>query len=478
MKSIVDKTKIIATIGPACSSKEILTKMIQSGLDVCRLNFSHGTHDDHFKVINLINEINEELGTNVAILADLQGPKIRIGEIENNEAVLTSGQQIIITTKKCIGNKDKLYLTYQDFPKDVKGGDLIQIDDGKFLLKVVSTNRDDEVKAEIIHGGILKSKKGVNLPNTKISLPSLTEKDFKDAEFAIKNNIQWIALSFVRSASDIIDLRHFINKIDNGNRPLIIAKIEKPEALADIDNIIRKADGIMVARGDLGIEIPMEAVPLTQKMLVKKCMQAAKPIIIATQMMEAMIDNFNPTRAEVNDVANAVMDGADALMLSGETSIGNYPVEVIKTMQKIINYVETYEDIYYKHHKTEFSDAERMISDSIIQSACELSKQVDAKAIIGLTHSGYSAFRIASQRPRANIFIFSKNRAILRRLSLVWGVRGYYYDKFISTDHTIEDVIYILRKDNYVKEGDLVIHVTTTPLELSGKTNMVKLSRV
>jgi len=471
------KTKIVATIGPASSSKEVISQMALAGIDVCRLNFSHGSHEDHLKVINIIHSINKENKSHLAILADLQGPKIRIGEVENNAVKLVNGAELIFTTNPCVGNNQKVYITYPQFPKDVNVGENILVDDGKISLSVIKTNNIDEVVTKIIHGGILSSKKGVNLPNTKVSIPSLTEKDLKDLDFILENRIQWVGLSFVRSASDIIELKHIIATKAKDRKPNIIAKIEKPEAILDIDNIIKEADGLMVARGDLGVETPIETVPHVQKMIVRKCIAAAKPVIIATQMMESMITNVTPTRAEVNDVANSVMDGADALMLSGETSIGNQPVVVIETMQKIINQVESTENIYYKNCIPQNKNHSRYLSDSIISNAINLAQQVEAKAVIAMTHSGYSAYKISSLRPKCQIFIFTNNHSLLSTLNLVWGIRGFYYDKFISTDHTIEDIIYKLKKDNYIKEDDYIINIASTPIDDKGKTNMIKLSR-
>jgi pyruvate kinase len=472
------KTKIVATIGPASRSKDILKLMIEAGVDVCRLNMSHDTHEEHAKTIKVVEEINLELDTNVAILADLQGPKIRIGAIENDSILLENGHELILTTNKCIGNLERVYITYPHFAKDVSKGEGILLDDGKLLLRVIETNNIDTVRTVVEHGGVLSSRKGVNLPSTKISLPSLSEKDLVDLEFILNHNIHWVALSFVRSAADIIELKHLMAAKGVKNAPRVIAKIEKPEALEDIDAIIREADGIMVARGDLGVEVPLEQVPLIQKMLAKKCIEASKPCIIATQMMEGMITNIRPTRAEVNDVANSVLDGADALMLSGETSVGENPIDVVKTMSRIICNSETYEDIYFKAHKPVNLHADRFLSDSILFNACEMARYANADAIITLTHSGYSAMRIASHRPKAHIYIFTNNKTLLNTLNLVWGVKGFYYDKFISTDHTIEDIKYRLRKDGFLKEGDMVINTASTPLSDFGMTNMIKLSYI
>ncbi len=475
MKS-TKKTKIVATIGPATSSKKMLKQIIEAGVNVCRINFSHGSHEDHLQVIKRVAEINKENGYHTAILADLQGPKIRIGEVENGAVEITAGNEITFTTSKTIGNAEKVYINYSEFPKDVKVGERILVDDGKLAMEIISTNKKDEAVAKIINSGTLSSKKGVNLPNTKVSLPSLTEKDRIDLDFAIENNVEWIGLSFVRNARDIIELKHIIKS--QGKTSRVIAKIEKPEAVEDIEDIIDKTDGVMVARGDLGVEIPMEEVPLVQKDIVKRCLVAAKPVIIATQMMESMITNISPTRAEVNDVANAVLDGADAVMLSGETSVGTYPLQVIQAMVKIIEQMETSESIYHQETMPTSPDDERFISDSICFNAGRLAARVNAKAIVTMTHSGYTAMKISSFRPKAGTFAFTGNHALLNTLSLVWGVRGFYYDKFVSTDHTIADIKYLLKKHGYVAEKDLVINLASMPISEKGQSNMLKLSYV
>ncbi len=470
------KTKIVATMGPASTnSKAVLRQMILEGVDVCRLNFSHGSHEDHLRTIQMIREINEEEGLNVAILADLQGPKIRIGEVEDNGVELRDGSELIITTEKCIGTSKRVYLTYAEFPKDVTIGDAVLMDDGKLKLEVISTNRKDEVVTRVVHGGILRSKKGVNLPNTAISLPCITEKDAIDLDFALSHKVDWIGLSFVRSARDIIELKHIIQT--KKCHAKVIAKIEKPEAIVEIEDIIRATDAVMVARGDLGVEVPMEKVPNLQKMMIKICRKYAKPAIVATQMMESMIENFSPTRAEVNDVANAVMDGTDAVMLSGETSVGKYPIEVIKAMSKIVLEVEKNEEIYNKEELPE-KNQDRFITDSVCFNATRLAQRVEAVGIITMTFSGYTAYKISSQRPKSDTFVFTENRQILTQLSLVWGVKGYFYDKMVSTDHTISDSIYILKKLGLVKTGDFVVNVASVPIEEKGKSNMVKLSCV
>ncbi len=469
------KTKIVATLGPASNSAPVLSAMMDAGMNVARINSSHGTYEFHQNTINIIRELSLEKKNNVAILVDLQGPKLRIGNVEDNEVILIDGKEIIITTEECIGTAAKIYITYPEFPKDVAVGDSVKIDDGKLELKVIETNRKDTVKAVIVNGGVLSSKKGVNLPNTKISLPSLTKKDLQDLDFALSNNVEWIGLSFVRSVTDVIDLKERIKNAKKTTR--VIAKIEKPEAIEEIDNIIDMADGIMVARGDLGVELPMEKVPLIQKMIVDKCIKASKPVIIATQMMESMITNYTPTRAEVNDVANAVLDGADAVMLSGETSVGKFPVVVIQHMYKILAAVESEGNIYFKDHPPIVKN-QTFISDSICFNACIMAQHSGAKGIVSMTNSGYTAFKLSSHRPLANIFIFTDNPALLNTLNLVWGVRGFYYDKYESTDKTIADVKKFLKQQNMVKENDLLIHIASIPMKERGRANMIKLGVV
>ena len=469
------KTKIVATLGPASSDKEVLRQMFEAGLNVCRLNFSHGAYEDHQKVIETIRELNEETGLNVAILADLQGPKIRTNEMENNGVLLENGSEVLIVTEKVLGTAQKFSINYAQLPQDVQPGERILLDDGKLALEIVKTDGKKLITAKVIHGGILSSKKGVNFPNTKISMPSLTPKDLEDLSFALDQNVDWIGLSFVRSARDIIELKHII--ASRKCKAKVVAKIEKPEAIDDIDQIIKESDALMVARGDLVVEVPYQSVPIIQKMLINKCIIHAKPIIVATQMMESMITNISPTRAEVNDVANAVLDGADAVMLSGETSVGKFPIEVIKTMSNIVTEIEKFDGIYNKEELPE-KNHNRFITDSICFNACRLSQRVEADAIITMSFSGYTAYKIASQRPKAPIFVFTSNRQILTQLNLVWGVRAYYYDKRVSTDHTIADIKYLLKKDGLVHTGNLVINIASIPLEELGNSNMLKLSYV
>lgn len=469
------RTKIVATIGPSSSSKDVLNEMISSGMNVCRINFSHGSYSDHAKVIQSVRELNEELNTNVAILADLQGPKIRTGEMQEGGVELEVGASILIQTVDIVGSKDSFSINYAKLPEDVQQGESILLDDGKLMLQVESTDGKAQIICTVIQGGVLSSKKGVNFPNTKISMPSLTEKDESDLDFAIAQDVDWIGLSFVRKAEDIVDLKERISV--QGGKARVIAKIEKPEALACIDEIVQVSDGLMVARGDLGVEIPYQNVPLTQKMLINKGIRYAKPVIVATQMMESMITQMTPTRAEVNDVANAVLDGADALMLSGETSVGNYPVEVIHAMSKIIKEMELDEKIYSKEQPAQ-KNQERFISDSICYNACRLAQRVEVDAIITMSFSGYTAYKIASQRPSAGIYIFTSNRKILTQLNLVWGVQAFYYNKRISTDHTISDIKDFMISEGYLKKGDLFINIASIPLEDLGSSNMLKLSQV
>lgn len=475
MQRSFSKTKILATLGPATSSKEILKRLIGEGVDVFRLNFSHSKKDDALSLISIIKELNNEMSLNVAILADLQGPKLRVGEIENNFLNLAPGDIITFVSEKCLGSKEKIYMSYKEFPQDVKAGEIILIDDGKLKLEVVETNGKDTVKAKVIYGGALSSKKGVNLPNTKISLPCLTDEDISNAIFALQQGVDWIALSFVRKASDINELKKIITA--NGGHAGVIAKIEKPEALREIDEIIALADGIMVARGDLGVEMPFQEVPLIQKIIVKKCLEQSKPVIIATQMMESMISNFRPTRAEATDVANAVLDGADALMLSGETSVGKYPVETITSMQEIISYTESNGNPFNKQHAP-VEGTPTFLSDSICYNASRLAQQSKAKAIVTFTYSGYTALRIASHRPEADIYAFTNDTTLMRYLSLVWGVRAFYLQKYERLEEAIQESIETLKKNDLIMEGDCIVHAGSSPFNLQGRTNILKVSYI
>jgi len=468
-----NKTKIVATVGPASNSKEMLRYLIEEGVDVFRLNFSHGKHEEHLKVINFVRELNQEMGTNVALLQDLQGPKIRVNDVQPG-VELKSGQEFIITTRQLLGNNEIASTSYEGLPKDVKPGQMILVDDGKIELKVKEV-RDNDVLTEVIYGGPLKPRKGINLPQSKVSAPSLTEKDAIDLEFGLQHKVDWVALSFVRKASDIDHIKEIIKKHNSTTR--VIAKIEKPEAIENIDEIIVATDGLMVARGDMGVEISAEEVPMVQKMIVQKSNIAAKPVIVATQMMESMIENPRPTRAETNDVANAVMDGADAVMLSAETAAGKYPLEVIRSMVRTISSVERQGEIYFRFREP-LHQSDNFLNDSLILTACKLAKEVNAKAIVGLTLHGYSAYKASSFRPNANVFAFTSNKAILNTMNLLWATKAYHYDKALSTDETIADIEEVLKRDGHVKSGDIFIVLASMPIKEHGKTNTIKINVV
>jgi pyruvate kinase len=470
------KTKIVATLGPATSKKEVLKKMIEAGVDVFRINFSHADYEDVKERIQMIRELNDEMEIYTSILADLQGPKLRVG-VMAGEVVVAPGDEItFVTGEPFEGTAEKVYMNYTNFPKDVKPGENILLDDGKLMFEVISTNGDDQVKAKVVQGGPLKSKKGVNLPNTNISLPALTEKDVKDAIFAISLDVDWIALSFVRFSQDLIDLKKIIDEHSEHKIP-IIAKIEKPEAVENIDKIIAYCDGLMVARGDLGVEVPAQEVPLIQKQLVLRAKKARIPVIIATQMMETMITSLTPTRAEVNDVANSVMDGADAVMLSGETSVGNYPVQVIEKMTSILQSVESSELIKVPHEPPHIR-TNRYITKSVCYHAAFMANEIKAKAISTLTNSGYTAFQISAWRPSAHILVFTSNKRILTQLNLLWGVKAFYYDKYVSTDETIEDVNSIACKKGFLDVGDMLISLAAMPIKNKGMVNTLRVTEI
>ena len=470
------KTKIVATLGPATNKKETLKAMLDEGANVFRINFSHANYNDVKSRVSLIRELNEEYGYNAAILADLQGPKLRVGKMQT-EAIVNEGDEIVfVTGKRFEGTKDRVYMTYDKFPQDAKPGERILLDDGKLIFEVISTDKKSEVKAKVIQGGPLKSKKGVNLPNTNISQPALTQKDIKDALFAIELKVDWIALSFVRHAEDLMQLEELIKEHAEHKIP-IIAKIEKPEAVENIDKIVAYCDGLMVARGDLGVEIPAQEVPLIQKQLVLRAKRARIPVIIATQMMETMINSLTPTRAEVNDVANSVMDGADAVMLSGETSVGNYPVQVIRQMSNIIKSVEDSHLIKVPQDPPHIR-TNRYITKSICYHAANMANEISAKAISTLTNSGYTAFQISAWRPDAHILVFTSNKSILTQLSLLWGVKAFFYDKFVSTDETIEDVNAIACKKGYLEEGDMLISLAAMPIKDKGMVNTLRVTEI
>ncbi len=472
----IKKTKIVATLGPACSTKAIIKEMIDAGVNVFRVNFSHADYDDVKEKIRIIRELNDEFNYTTAILGDLQGPKLRVG-VMKEDVVVSPGDLITFTTAEDIpGTAKKVYMNYKEFPKDVNPGERVLLDDGKLIFEVVETNRTTEVLAKVIQGGPLKSKKGVNLPNTKVSLPALTEKDIRDALFAIEQRVDWMALSFVRTADDLIELQDLIAKNSDYKIP-IIAKIEKPEGVENIDKIVAYCDGLMVARGDLGVEVPAHEVPLIQKKLVNRAKTARIPVIIATQMMETMITSLTPTRAEVNDVANSVMDGADAVMLSGETSVGNYPVQVIEKMTQIIEAVEDSPLIQVPQNMPQVR-TKRFITKSICYHAAMMANVIKAKAICTLTNSGYTAFQISAWRPSAHILVFTSNKTIMTQLSLLWGVKSFFYDKFVSTDDTVTDINIIAQERGFVQKGDFLINLAAMPVIDKGMVNTLRVSEI
>lgn len=471
------RTKIVATVGPACDSYEQLLALVKAGVNVFRLNFSHGSHEDKAKIIDHIRKINSTEPYNISILGDLQGPKLRVGEIENNALEVFPGDILTFTNEKVVGNLERIYVSYPNLHADVKIGNKIMIDDGKMEVVVISVEKNHNVKVQVTMGGVISSKKGINLPDTKISLPALTEKDLIDLDFIIEQKLDWVALSFVRQVKDITGLRSIL--IDKKSKTKIIAKIEKPEALVNIRDIIIESDGIMVARGDLGVELPVEQVPLIQKQLIRKCLHRAKPVIVATQMMESMIDRIKPNRSEITDVANAVLEGADAVMLSGETATGKHPVLVVETMRKIIMEVEKTD---YKYNLEEQlapqPHSPSFLSDAICYNACKLARDTKAEALVGMTQSGYTAFMLSSYRPASPLYIFSKEKSLINQLSLSWGVRAFHYAEEESLDDILTDQIEILKERGFIKAGDLVVNTGSTPIHLHLPTNVLKITRV
>jgi len=471
------RTKIVATVGPACDSYEQLLSLIKAGVNVFRLNFSHGTHEDKLKIINYVREINKTEPYNIAILGDLQGPKLRVGEIEGGSIELQNGDDIIFSTEKQMGTKHKVYVSYPNLTTDVKVGERIFLDDGKLEVQVKEIVNDKEIKVTVLLGGLLLPKKGVNLPDSALTMPSLTEKDIADLEFIITNNLDWVALSFVRTPQDIIELKKIIKS--RKSKIKVIGKIEMPEAIKNLRDIIIESDGIMVARGDLGVEVPVEQVPTIQKDIIRKCMHRAKPVIVATQMMESMMDRTKPNRSEVTDVANAVLEGADAVMLSGETATGKYPVLVVETMCKIILEVE---NNTYDYNRDDIlapqPHSPSFISDAICYSACKLANDTKAAALIGMTQSGYTGFMLSSYRPQSPFYIFSKEKTLINQLSLSWGVRAFYYGEEESLDDIIFDQIDILKERGFLKKGDIVVNTGSTPIDLHLPTNVVKVATV
>jgi len=472
---LLHKTKIIATVGPACDTYDKLLALVNSGVNVFRLNFSHGLHEKHAEVIANIKKINSDFPFNIAILADLQGPKLRVGDIENGSLLLAKDDVVTFTNTLQEGTKDGIYISYPNFSKDAKVGESILLDDGKIETKVTEITADGLVRAIVINGGVLLPRKGINLPDTQISLPSLTEKDLRDLDFIVNQGIDWIGLSFVRTPNDILDLRQRLKA--KGSNAKIIAKIEKPEAVKHLREIILASDAVMVARGDLGVEMPVEKIPMIQKDIVRKCIHRAKPVIVATQMMESMIDRTRPNRSEISDVANAVMEGADAVMLSGETAMGAHPALVVQTMVNIIREVEKEENVYNRNlvpqpHSPSF------LSDALCYNACKIAEDVHADALIGMTQSGYTGFMISSFRPHAAIYVFTKTQTLINQLSLSWGVQAFYYDKEEGMDEIIADQIAILKEKGLLKNGDIVVNTGSTPVSEHLPTNLLKITKV
>ncbi|PWT98795.1 MAG: pyruvate kinase [Bacteroidetes bacterium] len=471
------RTKIVATVGPASDTYEKLLELVKAGVNVFRLNFSHGSHEDKLRIIGYIRQINDTEPYNICILGDLQGPKLRVGEIEGGVMNLEAGDILTFTNTKCIGTKEKIYVSYPNLAGDVKIGNKILIDDGKLEVKVKEITKDGDVKVEVTMPGILSSKKGVNLPDTKISLPALTEKDLVDLDFIIEQKLDWVALSFVRSEKDIVIIKSKLQ--EKKSKIKVMAKIEKPEAITNLREIILESDGIMIARGDLGVELPVEQVPLIQKDIIRKCIHRAKPVIVATQMMESMIDRIKPNRSEITDVANAVLEGTDAVMLSGETATGQFPVLVVETMRKIIYEVESKE---YRYNREEDlkpqAHSPSFLSDAICYNACKIARDVNADALIGMTQSGYTAFVISSYRPAAPLYIFTKEKSLVNQLSLSWGVRAFFYDEEQSMDDIVSDEIKILQERGFIKPGDTVVNTGSLPVHLHLPTNMLKITKV
>lgn len=469
------KTKVIATVGPASSTYQQLLSLVRAGVDVFRLNFSHGSHDDKLGIIKHVLRINEEHGIHIGMLADLQGPKLRVGKMEGDGLALEPGMVLNFTNTECVGNAKEIYMSYKMFAKDVEPGDRVLVDDGKVVLKVLETNRIDTVKLEVVHGTLLTSNKGVNLPDTDITLPALTKKDLADLEFILTQPFNWIALSFVRKPEDMMDLRKYVDAA--GHPAKLMAKIEKPQAVKRIKKIVKASNGVMIARGDLGVELPLEKLPGVQKKIIKHCIQWARPVVVATQMMDSMIVNPTPTRAEITDVANAVLDGADSLMLSGETAMGKFPLQVVKYMNRII--LETEKSSGYLGFKPKpIVKSSLFTSDVVCFNAALTSNEINAVGVAGITVSGYTAFKVSSFRPQGRIFIFSSQKSLLGALALCWGVKCYFYDKFSSTDETIEDITQILKEYRQVKCGDTIVNTGSMPISKRLKTNFMKVTVV
>lgn len=477
IKHTIKRTKIVATVGPASSSYEMLLELVRAGVNCFRLNFSHGSYEDKLQIIEYIRQINKTEPYNIAILGDLQGPKLRVGELEGGKIELKEGQEIVFTTEKVVGTPKKIYVSYPNLAKDVKVGERIFLDDGKMEVKVKEVLNEKEIRITVTLGGMLLPKKGVNLPDSALTMPSLTEKDIADLDFILEQNLDWVALSFVRNTNDVREIKGRIKA--KNSKIKLISKIEMPEALRNIRDIIIESDGIMVARGDLGVEVPVEQVPLIQKDIILKCMHRAKPVIVATQMMESMMERTKPNRSEVTDVANAVLEGADAVMLSGETAMGSYPRLVVEMMSKIILEVE---NSVYDYDRDDILTPQphspSVLSDALCYSACKIADDVNANALVGMTQSGYTAFMLSSYRPQVPLFIFSKERTLINQLSLSWGVRAFYYAEEESLDDIFFDQISILKERGFLKSGDVVVNTGSTPVALHLPTNVIKVTKV
>lgn len=469
------RTKIVCTIGPSCNTQEQIENLLLHGMNVARVNFSHGTHAEHAQVIKHIRKAARKYKYSVPVLMDLQGPKIRVGRMKDGGQYLESGSIINLTADDVVGDNKVIPIDYSGLAREAEIGNRILLDDG--LLEFQITDKHSEsLEAKVIVGGLLKSRKGVNLPNVRISIPSLTEKDLKDLEFGIEQDVDLIALSFVRSAKDMRDIISRVRAA--GSQAGIIAKIEKPEALDAIDEIIEESDGIMVARGDLGIEIPTEQVPVVQKMIIEKCRMAGKPVITATQMLDSMITNPRPTRAESSDVANAVLDGTDAVMLSGETAAGAYPNEAVNVMDRICRSIEERPQLYNSlgYRKPEWK--EKQVIESLAYSCITIAENVEAKVISTITHSGNTARRIAKFRPSVPIVAFTESRKVRRQLNLVWGVYSVRLDELFDTDLSVKMMENYLKDSGMVKKDDRVIVATGMPIAKRGRTNMIKVSTI
>lgn len=466
-----NRVKIIATVGPACESEGMLRQLIEAGVDVIRLNLSHGSWEGHRQVIDRVRRLNLQLGTRVALLADLQGPKMRIGKLPQAIPIRPDDEVIFSTQPE----EGAIPVEYETLAQDVSPGDIVLVEDGRVRLEVIDTDKKGTVRLRVLAGDRIGSRKGINLPGRPISLPTLSDKDWEDLMEAIRQNLDWVAISFVRYPSDIQLVRQTLRRFGSSLR--IMAKIERPEALENLEEIIAISDGVMVARGDLGVEIPVEEVPFWQKRIVRTCNILGKPVVVATQMLESMIQSPTPTRAEVTDVANAVLDGADAVMLSGETSVGAFPVEAVRQMQRILHQAEADPHIYRLSGQPS-PTSPTYHSDAVCWTACTLASEVGARALVGLTYSGYTAFQLARWRPQTDIFIFTPNPRILNSLNLLWGVRAYYYRNRERTYDTIQDVLQILKDLGHVEAGDTVIFTVSMPLHARLRTNTLHISRV